>query len=315
MHCAAGWATNMRHASLADASMAGKIMSALPHSTLCPCWKRKGQSRPFQYFTPLYRQCCVISSAQCPSIEYWRIQSARLHPSSASPQRLLDGGCRERKVVMTTHGTSRFKSCPENRDRRRLAWELRASWKMLGFSKRGSRLQISWLRARRSNGFSRPAVSPWAQWSQVTGAAVRPQLCMSASSCRPFDLDHIDGTTFLDLVGIPFSLPYPIFTALSTLAEPAPKTWQVLAIAKNTNKLSYFHPQSPNIPNPGWWRRGDLGNRPAHRASGKDEEYPLEINNGALLRYDAHCQRRGEKGHNRTGTILVVVSPLKLKLI
>jgi hypothetical protein len=49
------------------------------------------------------------------------------------PQMLWDGGCRgvRVKVVMVTHGTSRFKSCPENRDRHRLACELRASWKCL----------------------------------------------------------------------------------------------------------------------------------------------------------------------------------------
>lgn len=188
------------------------------------------------------------------------------------------------KVVMTTHGTSRFKSCPENRDRRRLAWELRASWKMLGFSKRGSRPQTrvcSWLRARRSNGFSRPAVSPRAQWSQVTGAAALSSASISVS-CRLFDVDHIDSTTFLDLVNM------PIFTALPLSPSRLPKLGKVLAIAKNTNKLSYFQPQSANLPYPDWWRRGDLGNRQGHRASGKDEKYPLEINSDALLRHETH---------------------------
>lgn len=279
------------------------------HTPHCvPAGNEKGQSRPFQYFTPLYRQCCVISSAQCPSIEYWRIQSARLHPSSASPQRLWDGGCRERKVVMTTHGTSRFKSCPENRDRRRLAWELRASWKMLGFSKRGSRLQISWLRARRSNGFSRPAVSPWAQWSQVTDAAVRPQLCMSASSCRPFDLDHIDRTTFLDLVGIPFSLPLPLSPSR---LQKLGRCWRSPRI-RTSFRIFILSRQTSQIPAGGGAEISAIDRLTVPLEKMKN---PLEINNGALLRHDAHCQRRGEKGHNRTGTILVVVSPLKLKLI
>lgn len=143
------------------------------------------------------------------------------------------------RVVMTTHGTSRFKSSPENRDRRRLAWELRASWKMLGFSKRGSRPQTpvcSWLRARRSNGFSRPAVSPWAQWSQMTGAAA----LSSASILRLADLLTWTTSTappFWISSTCPFSLPLPL--SPSRLQE----TWQILAIAKNTNKLSYFEPQ------------------------------------------------------------------------
>lgn len=125
------------------------------------------------------------------------------------------------KVVMTTHGTSRFKSCPENRDRRRLAWELRASWKMLGFSKRGSRPRTrvcSWLRARRFNGFSRPAVSPRAQWSQVTGAAALSSASISVS-CRLFDVHSRPHRQhhLLDLVNM------PIFTALPLSPRRHPK--------------------------------------------------------------------------------------------
>lgn len=89
MHCAAGWATSICHAESADALMVAKIMSAFPHSTLYPCWKRKGAISPIPIFRAAIQKMLRNLERPMP-VEYWRIQSA-----SSADSRLWDGGCRE----------------------------------------------------------------------------------------------------------------------------------------------------------------------------------------------------------------------------
>ena len=156
-YCAAGWTTNICRACPADVLMASKIMSASPHVALCPCWKRKGQSRPFQYFHAA-RQTMLRNLERPMPVNIGEFSQPICTNTVHLPSHRGCGTVDVMKVVMVTHGTSRFK-LPRKSRSASLGLRIACILEMLGLSKRESRLQFV-LGCGTPNGFSCPAVSP-----------------------------------------------------------------------------------------------------------------------------------------------------------